>query len=148
MKRRGKLVGLMLAGGIFVGSAGCDVLILPGALAKLANSTVGDLTASEIRVLSQIAVEVINSQSPGAGAMPLTEAQSQALVDFLDANNVLTFEELEALLNEAQGDPSAIQGLAELAAAFAGGDQAFDPDNPTQQDLEEIFSFAQQGGGN
>lgn len=148
MKRSSKFLGLLLAGGIFVGSAGCDVLILPGALAKLANSAVGDLTASEIRVLSQVAVEVINSQAPGTNAMPLTEAQAQALVDFLDANNVVTFEELETLLNEAQGDPSAIQGLAELAAAFAGGDQEFDPDNPTLQDLEEIFSFAQQGGAN
>ncbi|GMU32731.1 MAG: hypothetical protein HS101_13220 [Planctomycetia bacterium] len=148
MKGRSKLFCLLFAGGIFAGSAGCDVLILPGALAKLANSAIGDLTASEIRALSQIAVEVINSQAPGTGAIPLTEAQSQALVNFLDANNVQTFEELEALLNEAQGDPSAIQGLEELAAAFAGGDQEFDPDNPTQQDLEEIFSFAQQGGAN
>jgi len=148
MKRSSKLVCLLLTGGIFVGSAGCDVLILPGALAKLANSAVGDLTASEIRVLSQVAVEVINSQAPGTNAMPLTEAQAQALVDFLDTNNVLTFEELEALINEAQGDPSAVMGLEELAAAFAGGDQEFDPNNPTLQDLEEIFSFAQQGGGN
>ena len=140
-----------MVGALFVGTAGCDVFVLPSALSKLANSALGDLTADEIRVLTQIAADVINSQQPGLSASGLTQGQSQAIVDFLDANNVGTFEELQMLIDQAQGNPSSIQGLAALAAAFAGSDQSFDPDNPTEEDLENIFNFMQQnqqGGGN
>lgn len=151
MMGRSKLAGWALAGALFVGTAGCDTLVLPSALAKLANSALGDLTADEIRVLTKMAADLINSQIPGANAAALTQAQSQAIVDFLDANNVTTFEELQMLIDQAQGDPSAIQGLDALAAAFAGSNQSFDPNNPTPEDLQNIFNFAQQnqqGGGN
>lgn len=147
MTGRRNLCCAFLVGALFVGTSGCDALVLPSALAKLANSSLGDLTADEIRVLTQIAAEVINSQAPGAGATGLTQGQSQAIVNFLDANNVGTFEELQTLLEQAQGNPAAIQGLAELAAAFAGTNQSFDPNNVSEQDLQNIFSFAQQNGG-
>lgn len=145
MKIKKSLLGFALCGAFAFGSIGCNTLVLPGALAKLANGAVGELTAEEIAALSQIGAEFINSQNPGT-AFTFNQEQSQAIVNFLDQNGVNTLEELEALFQEAESNPDAIVGLEELAAAFEGTDEDFDPDSVSEGDLEEIFNFVEQGG--
>lgn len=124
----------VLSGMCLFGSVGCGNLALASGLAKLASGAVGDLTADEIAALSQLAADAVNAEDPNAGLEPFTPAQSQAIVDFLDANNVNTLEELEALIVAAETDPTAVQGLLELAEAFD-----FDPTNPSPDDFNEVL---------
>lgn len=145
MKIKRVLLVVALCGACVFGSVGCGALALPSALAKLAAGNVGDLTPEEILALSQVAADFINSQNPGA-AVELTPEQAAAIANFLDQNNVTTLEELEALFMEAETNPDAIVGLDELAAAFEGTADDFDPDSVTDEDLQELFDFLEQGG--
>lgn len=135
------LVSTLMLGALSVGTAGCDVFAISGALAKIANCEIGALTGTEIRVLSEAAASAINTQDPSAGATPMTQQQAQAVVNFLAANSVSNCDDLENLINQADQDPSSLQGLAELAAAFAGTGDTFDPDNVSASDLQNIFDF-------
>lgn len=134
MNLRKLLLCTVLSGLCLFGSVGCGSLALTSALAKLASGAVGDLTADEIAALSQLASDAINAEDPTAGLEPFTPAQSQAIVDFLDVNGVNTLEELEALIAAAETDPTAVQGLEELAEAFG-----FDPMNPSPDDFNEVL---------
>lgn len=134
-----KKFGVTLLGVVLVISSGCEVSILASAGAKLANNQVGDLTADEIRVLSQIAAEAINANNPGAGAIVLNQQQSQALVDFFNCNNVQTTQDFQNLSANAQSNPGSVQCLDQLAAAFQGTNQAFDPNAVTPEQLNAIF---------
>lgn len=144
MKTSRIVLTLALSTVIFVGASGCDTFILPGALAKLANNQLGALTGDEIRALSQVAADFINAQVPGAGATAFTPEQAQAIANFMMANGVTTAEDLDALLMMAANDPGSVQGLAELAEAFQGTGQEFDPDAPTEEELSQLFDFTQQ----
>lgn len=127
MKRSRYLICLTMLGSLSFAVAGCDAFVIPGALLKVANCEIGELTATEIRVLSEAAADLINEQDPSANATGLTQEQAQAIVNFLAANNVKTCEDLENLFEQ---DLESIQGLEELAAAFQDTD-----------DLRDIFSF-------
>lgn len=144
MKIKRVLLVIAMCGACVFGSVGCGTLALPSALAKLAAGNVGDLTPEEILALSQVAADFINSQEPGA-AVELTPEQAAAIATFLDQNNVTTLDELEALFMEAEANPDAIVGLDELAAAFEGTADDFDPDSVTDEDLQEVFEFLEQG---
>ncbi len=141
MLKRRYAVCVMMLGALTFGAAGCDLFSIPSALAKLANCEIGALTAAEFKALSQVAADAINSQDPSAGATALTDAQAQAIVNFLAANNVLNCEDLENLFDQAAQDPGSIQGLAELAAAFQETGDTFDPDSVSPDDLRNVFDF-------
>lgn len=129
-------VCIVLIASVALSSAGCGVSDLASAASKLANGQIGALTASEIRSLSEAAVALLNSQDPTFGLQPLTQAQAEALVDFLDANQVETQQDLDELVATADTDPPA--GLDELAAAFGN----LDPNNTNPEDLEQVIEQA------
>ncbi len=142
-----RLVCFVMVGCLTAGAAGCDVFALISAAAKLSSGQIGDLTADELRVLSQAGADFINSQTPGAGAQPLTQAQAQAIADFLDANNVQSEMDLQNLIMQAQTDPGSVQGLVELAQAFQGSGDSFDANSPTEEELNALFNEVFNGGG-
>jgi hypothetical protein len=120
-------------------AAGCGVSDLASAASKLANGQLGSLTAAEIRSLSEAAVAVLNSQNAALGLQPLTMAQAEALVSFLDVNAVETKQDLDALITNADTNPP--DGLSDLAAAFGN----IDPDSPDAEELDLIFEQALGG---
>jgi hypothetical protein len=120
MKRTEMVVRAFVVVGMTVGATGCfsspvNDLISGGV--KLANGQIGDMTASEIKAISDTVTGVVDTQG-GPTLDTLTLEQSQAVVDFLDANNLNTFADVDALVARAQQDPSVVQGLDALAAAF------------------------------
>jgi hypothetical protein len=108
---------------------------------KIANSQMTQLTAAEVQALSQVVVQIINEQTGGNQA-PLTAEQAAAIVAFLQANNVNSPDDITALIEQAQEDPSSIQGLDELAAAFVGTEDEFDPDDVDPDALASILAGA------
>lgn len=130
-----------------VGATGCmpqEVNDLINGGVKLANGQVSDMTASEIMAVANTTIELINSQLPeGETPLPtLTPEQAAALVTFLDANGSPNSpEEVEALIQQAIDDPSSIQGVDELAAAFGG---TYDTSNP--QAIMDLLNQIFPGG--
>lgn len=135
---------VVLIAGLAVATAGCgtDPLVsaATGAM-KIANSQMTQLTAAEVQALSQVVVNLINEQT-GGSQPPLTAEQAAAIVAFLQANNINSPDDITALIEQAQQDPSSIQGLDALAAAFAGTDGEFDPDNVDPDTLASILAAA------
>ncbi|HKQ47800.1 MAG TPA: hypothetical protein VJZ71_07010 [Phycisphaerae bacterium] len=127
---------VMIVATLATASAGCGVSDLASAASKLANGQIGALTASEIRSLSEAAIALLKSQDPNFALQPLNEAQAEALVNFLDVNEVETQQDLDALVANADTDPPV--GLDELANAFGN----VDPDNADPEDLEQVLEQA------
>jgi hypothetical protein len=122
-------------------AAGCGTLDLASAASKIANDQLGELTGHDIKVLSDAAVDALNSQDPTLHLTPLTQEQADALAAFLHANNVQTRADLTNLINNAETTTPA--GLDDLAAAFDNVD-------PNNVDHEQLDLILQQvfGGGN
>jgi len=114
---------------LVVGVTGCGGESILSAGAKVASGQIASLTAGEIIILNQTVADLIRSQDPTANPPTLTTEQAQALTDFFTANDLNTIEDFETLAATAQSDPDSIQGLDELAAAFADSGTEIDPDN-------------------
>jgi hypothetical protein len=145
MTLRSKLIRAVLSCSLLVGVvAGCDAF---NALLKLGDCNAGYLTANEILALNTSARDFLASQSPPTTIEVMTPAQSQAVATFLESNQAQCLEEI---LNLLEQDPSSLQGLAELAAAFEGTSSQFDPNTATRDDIEGIFNqvFTGATGGN
>jgi hypothetical protein len=128
---------LVLAVCIGAAASGCGTAPLVTAGLKVANSQMATLTGAEIKALSEAAVAIINSQTGGTG-QPLTDEEAAAVAAFLAANNVNSPDDMQRLVTAAESDPSSVQGLAELAAAFG-----LDPNDPNpdvvRNALEQLF---------
>jgi NAD(P)-dependent dehydrogenase (short-subunit alcohol dehydrogenase family) len=123
MRRTRILLVCVLAVGVSVAASGCgafEVLTLASAGAKLAAGDVGELTAAEWEVLTGAAAD-----ATGTPALALTPEEAAALVVFLDANNIQSFDDFENF--DVTNPP---QGLDELAAAFSGRYPDVDWDDP------------------
>lgn len=150
MTKRIKFMALALSVAA-VSSTGCffgESILSAGA--KLASGQISQLTAGELQILNQSVIGLLGSQNPGFDPQPLTTEQAEAVSNFLKANNLNTFEDFEALAKIAEENPELLEGLDELAAAFEGSDTNFDPDNFTQEDLDQLlaalFGGADLGG--
>lgn len=144
MTTRSKLVRAVVSCSLLVGVvAGCDAF---NALLKLGDCNAGYLTANEILALNTSARDFLASQNPPTTIEVMTPAQSQAVATFLEANQSQCLEEILALVEQ---DPSTMQGLAELAAAFEGTTSQFDPNSATPEDIQAIFNqiFTAATGG-
>ena len=133
MKKSHLFIRAFIVVGITVGATGClppQVNDLINGGLKLANGQIGALTAGELKAVSDTVLGVVGGQT-GQTLDPLSLEQAQALVNFLRVNGINTFDELSALVERAEGDPSVIQGLDELAAAFPDeanfNEEDFDP---------------------
>ncbi len=145
MAMRSKVIRAVVSCSLLVGVfAGCDAF---NALLKLGDCNAGYLTANEILALNTSARDFLASQDPPATIDVMTPAQSQALATFLELNQAQCLEEI---LNLLEQDPSTLQGLAALAAAFEGTNSQFDPDTATRDDIENIFNqvFSGASSGN
>lgn len=145
MSTRSKWVQSVVSCALLIGVvAGCDAF---NALLKLGDCNAGYLTANEILALNTSARDFLASQSPPTTIDVMTPAQSEAIATFLELNQAQCLEEI---LNLLEQDPSTMQGLAALAAAFEGSSSQFDPNTATRDDIEEIFDqvFTGATGGN
>ena len=134
---------------IVVGTTGCGpnpLFDLINAGLKITNGQISQLTAAEVKTLNEVAVGVI-SEATGVTVDPLTDDQAAAIVTFFAANDVNTADDIEQLAQQAADDPSQIEGLAELAAAFADTDVDIDPADPDPDELEELFDSIFTGTG-
>ena len=120
-----------------VSTTGCDSL---SALTKLGDCSASFLTASDIVGLNASVKDLMAQQDPPTVIPTLSESQAQALADFLEANDANCVAEIQAVIEKADSDPNSVQGLDELAAAFEDSDDAFDPENVTADDLENILA--------
>lgn len=137
------LVALLLP----VGVTGCFGDNILSASSKLLSGQISQLTAGEVQILNDVVVGVLQSQNPGFNPPPLTDTQAGALVTFFQANTINTLEDAQALAETAQNNPEAIQGLEELAAAFAGTELDIDPNDIDADDIDEIFGAIFGGAG-
>lgn len=80
------------------------------ATAKFAQGKLGALNPDDVQLLPEIAEDLSQTfpQIQDFDLPEITDDQAQAVVDFFDANNVETFEDLEAVIQQAQEDPSSI----------------------------------------
>ncbi|MCG8404772.1 MAG: hypothetical protein MI923_06195 [Phycisphaerales bacterium] len=151
MNSRKLKVCTLLTAMLAVSVTGCFGDNILSAGAKVAGGQISSLTAGEIQILSQTVNDILASENPGFEPVELTETQAQALTDFFSANELNTFEDFETLSQTAQSDPDSIQGLDELAEAFADAGSDLDPDNLDPNDLDEIlqsiFGGLGVGGG-
>lgn len=142
LARLGMCVGLM--GCVTFGTAGCipaAMLDLLNAGMKIMNEQISTLTPQEIKTLNEVAIGIINEQT-GQNLPPLTDEQADAISAFFVANELNTFADFEQLADQAEADPSQIEGLAELAAAFDN----IDADDPDPDELEDLFESIFTGG--
>ncbi len=140
MKSRNHRLCALFAAMLGVGLTGCFGESIVSAGAKVASGQIASLTAGEIIILNQTAADLITSMDPTASPPTLTTGQAQALSDFLTANDLNTLEDIEALTEAAESDPDSIQGLAALAAAFAGSETELDADDPGAGELEDVLN--------
>lgn len=80
------------------------------ATAKFAQGKLGELNPDDVQLLPQIAEDLSQTfpQIEDFTLPEVTDDQAQAVVDFFDANNVETFEDLEAVIHQAEEDPTSI----------------------------------------
>lgn len=151
MKTRRQRICALVAFMLPVGVTGCFGDNILSAGAKLLNGQISQLTAGEIMVLNDVVVGVLKAENPGFNPPPLTSTQAGALSTFFQANTINTVEDAQLLAQTAQADPTAIQGLPELATAFAGSDLNIDPNNIDSATIDQIFGSifggSSTGGG-
>jgi hypothetical protein len=143
MKMKAIRIGIcgIIVVGLTVGVSGCfpsTLGDLMGAGIKILNGQISTLTAGEVKALNAVAIGVIN-ENTGSNLQPITDAQAQAVADFLQANNLNTPEDFQQLADTAEQDPSSIQGLDELAAAFQGTETNLDPNNLDPEELDDLL---------
>ncbi|MCK6486314.1 MAG: hypothetical protein HUU22_17095 [Phycisphaerae bacterium] len=137
------------------GVAGCGLLFNPFVDPRLTDGGGGNLltaslkalggqmtqlTQDEMQFLSDQTRALILAVDPAAPVLPpMTNEQADAVVNFLDSNNLDGLEDLATLAEQAEADPGSIQGLDQLADAYADTVAGFDADEATQEDLDELF---------
>lgn len=116
MKRMTTLGSSICLAALVAMNAGCGASIVT-ALSKISSGQICQLSPAEITILNQAAINIGNQQSPPVAIPALTDAQTQAIVDFLQLNQLCTIQEIEGLATRLQQGPP-LQGLDALAAAF------------------------------
>lgn len=87
----------------------CATIISAGL--KIVQDRLDLLNPDDIQVLSDTAIE-----ASGAAITPLTDDQAQAVVNVMTANNITTIASLQAVILQAQQDPSSVNiSAADLA---------------------------------
>lgn len=147
MKTKRQRICALVAFMLPVGVTGCFGDNILSAGAKLLSGQISQLTAGEIMILNEVVVEVLKAENPGFDPPPLTNTQADALSTFFQANTINTIEDAQQLAETAQNNPEAIQGLEELAAAFAGSDLDIDTDNIDASTIDQIFGAIFGGAG-
>ena len=68
-----------------------------GDILTATEGNIGDLTADEIQILGDVAASLGGTEIP-----QLTDEQAKQAVDFLDANNIQTLDELQAAIDSGE----------------------------------------------
>jgi hypothetical protein len=98
--------------------AGCASIVPPdvSGLMKIATGRMNNLTGEEVLALASSSV--VAAYAPN---IQLTDAQADAIAEFLADNNIATLADLQALLQQAHEDPGSVvlpDGFFELFADF------------------------------
>ncbi len=148
MKTRSMRICALVLCGLAVSVGGCFGENILTATGKVIGGQMSTLTPNEIRLLNEAAIALLGSQDPNVEAIPLTEAQAEAISNFLALNNINTVEDVEAIAQLAETNPDQILGLEELAAAFAGtAADELDPATVNPDDLNLVFQSIFGGVG-
>jgi len=130
--RNSVLFGLLTAFSVAC-VAGCGENIVT-ALNKIATGQICQLSANELKALNKTAVDIGAQQTPPVTVPVLTDAQAQALADFLSLNGVCTIQDLQNLPTRIKNGEK-LQGVDALAAAFGN----MDPNSVDGEALQEIL---------
>ena len=145
MKAMKIVLCVMLCATFTVGIVGCGmgaVMDLVNAGLKVAEGNLAGLTSSEIMILNQTAGTLV----PELNLPTLTEPQATALVTFFTANSLTSAQAITDFSEQVEADPTDVEGLEALAAAFADSVQEFDAGTATEEDLQEILGSIFGGG--
>ncbi len=139
----------MILGLSAVSMTGCGAESILSATAKILGGQISQLTAGEIQILNQTALNVIGS-TLNVETTPLTLAQAEAVSSFLKINDLNTIDDFTTLASQAESNPESIEGLDDLADAFQGTD--FDDEgefDPSQLGnlFQAILGGVNTGGG-
>lgn len=129
-----------------IGLTGCgtfsDVIARPVADAKVLDGRLAALSVDEILALNHAVIAALPEQP-----VPfLSRLMAEELHGFFQLNHLNTLADAEAFAAAAAANPASIPGLPELAAAFQGTAEEFDPGAPTVLDIEEILETVFGGG--
>lgn len=83
--------------------------------AKVAGGNISNLTPDEIQIVMDKAIEL----KPSLAISPLSDTEAQAVVDFFQANNLNTLDDVVSLIQAAENDPSAVVIPASVEAVLA-----------------------------
>jgi hypothetical protein len=89
-----KKLGCMVGMSCMLAVAGCSPAV--SAITKFQSGDIGAMTATEWESLADL------GSSFGLPIPQVTSTQAKAIVDFLDANNIETTQQLETLLSSGQ----------------------------------------------
>lgn len=73
------------------------------AVTKITSNDIGGLNPDDVQVLADLATQISRADIP-----QVTDEQGQAVVDFIDANNITTLQSIQALIAQAEADPGSV----------------------------------------
>ncbi len=120
MKSYKLLTSVPIFAGLLLGIMGCGDNIVT-AVSKVATGQICQLSTNEIKALNQTAIGLGASQNPPANIPTLTDAQAQAVSEFLAQNGLCTIQDIEGLPTRLRNGEQ-FQGQEALAAAFGNTD--------------------------
>jgi hypothetical protein len=147
MRRRmfGIVILASLVSGLGAGGCSPDIFVdVLGTMGKLSGGQLSALTADEIKMLNHGIARLDDGQTATADCPPLvklTGEQCAAMVQFFRVNQFDTAEAVFDIIGQADQDPTAIQGVEELAKAFEGSDIVLDVDHPGTPLLRQLLSL-------
>lgn len=83
------------------------------AIGKLAMNRLDLLNPDDVQVLTDIAIAVTDSAAP-----PVEDEQAAAVISFMQAHNLDTFEDVEAIIEQAETEPGSIVIPEEVRLVF------------------------------
>lgn len=115
------LAGLMSLGGCpstdpRLSNQGGGSIVSAGS--KVASGKISSLTPDEVQILTDAAEQA----DPGALSTQVDDAQAQAAVDFLKANNLNTVEQIQAFVAQAEANPASVVIPPSVLSLIASGD--------------------------
>jgi hypothetical protein len=129
-----------------MGSVGCGsnpLFDLLSAASKVSNGQLSSLTVPEVKALNQFAISLVPASAMGTDSpdlLTLSDAQAAALIAFCQANHLDSIPAIEQAIQQSQTDPSSLQGVDTLSAAFQGTQFSIEPGSPSMLLLGRILN--------
>lgn len=109
---------------VLLSATGCLSVVQPeNEVTWAVKAAMGNLTATTVTEWQAVA-ETIDEAVPEVEVL-LTDAQAQAILDFIRLNEIDTLADIQAIIEQALSDPASIQlpdGFLELFSSFSESD--------------------------